>query len=647
MKHLFTCIFFLLLTSSAFCQKILFSQNFDFLPTYTITGWNTATYSGIVPWQAGLLYNVGGTCLGGPHYERVAAICNCPTLGTKDSSNKPNYNVFMYTPKIDLSGVQGAWVKFDSYFNRAWMGSDTEKATIEISTNGGVNWTVLLDVQANKLITLPEAWHIDLSGYDNAADIRIGFRYNDAGLNIGGWAVDNVQVYVPVKKDMALLAVTPDDTLLRYTELGSTLTYGGEVYNAGLDTITEYIIHYQQDGKAIKSDTTTGVVIPSFTSHSFTHKVPDTAFGAKAAVKIWVETAGDTVYKNNSKDIDIRGAHFMPVKRPIVEEGTGTWHPDGPLGWVYMNRLFDTLWADISLVSIHSGDSDPMKLDVYDDYIFNLNWNYVPYMLLDRRTKVNPDSLFYLVKRQRDYFGFASVDFTYKLTGDELVVTTHIKPAIDMEGDFRIALVITENDVRGTDDKWRQKNKYAGGKWGPMGGFENKPEWVPASEMYYNFVARDVSPGPEGKKGLLPAKLVHNTEYVNSISTQLKPEWNKEQIKFIVLLMRANDTTILNSNEVLFAINVPTIEEPLSDAVIYPNPASNIIRAAFRAGKSETVNCRITDIGGRCLFTKILHTNSGVNNVVNIPVEALQNGLYFMTLESEGFSRTFKFNVVH
>src|SRR5690606_2646061 len=132
---------------------------------------------------------------------KVAGVCDCPTLGTKDSSNRPNGNVFMFTPKIDLTAVQNAWLRFDSYFNKASAGSKSEEATIEISVNGGASWTILLNVAANVNTKIAESIAIDLGANSNKPDVRIGFRYSDNGIhtNIGGWAVDIEEVFATAR----------------------------------------------------------------------------------------------------------------------------------------------------------------------------------------------------------------------------------------------------------------------------------------------------------------------------------------------------------------------------------------------------------------------------------------------------------------
>jgi len=48
---------------------------------------------------------------------------------------------------------------------------------------------------------------------------------------------------------------------------------------------------------------------------------------------------------------------------------------------------------------------------------------------------------------------------------------------------FTVSAVVVEDGVTGTGPEWAQANAYSGGGFGPMGGFENMPDPVPASDL--------------------------------------------------------------------------------------------------------------------------------------------------------------------
>jgi hypothetical protein len=642
MKKVLILTGYLLFGASVYAQTVIFNQDFNSFPSYTITGWNTATYSGVVPWRAGELYLVNGTCFGGPDHEKVAGICDC--ISGQQGFPKNNKDVFMYTPAINLAGVTGAWLSFDSYFKWFTQNGVYERATVEISTNSGGTWTVLKNISKNASIKVAETYYIDLSAYSNLSDVRIGFRYSDNGLEGGGWAVDNVKLFVPAHKDLALIATTPADSLHRYVEIGKGLKHGGIVYNAGLDTVFSFIVHYRQAGGNLISDTISNIAIPAFAKLDFISKIPDTiTYSGNAEVNMWVELNGDSYHQNDSMKTDIRGTYFIPRKSLVIEEGTGTWNKYCPQGWVLMNQV-PASDADACEISVHGGD--PMEYTVYDDYIFNLNWYYSPYFLFDRRLNAPPDSFFYYLNDQKTFFGFADVSFDWLVYDNSLFVNAHIKPAIDLRGDFRLALVVTEDGVSGTDNKYAQANAYANNALGPMGGFENKPDPVPASDMQYNFVVRAVGPTPEGEAGQLPAVLTHNTIYDKEVKAKIDPAWKFGKMRVIVMLIRHDDSTILNASKSLFYLNVSNTNNETIDAVVYPNPAADYSIVKFSLAGEEKVNCLVTDITGRTVFQRTSEYSRGTNQIV-LPANEFVNGFYLVNLSSPSGRKSLKLQVLH
>ncbi|MBS1690365.1 MAG: hypothetical protein JSS96_16665, partial [Bacteroidetes bacterium] len=518
---------------------------------YNIMGWHHQ-FTGRVPWFAGLPYEVGD--------------CMSPLMARTTGTNKVacvpacadggDTNVFMYSPPINFSTIHGAWLRYDSYFEKITYPKYVERATVEVSIDSGKTWSVVQDVPANPSPAYFTTHYIDLSTYDFANNIWIGFRYSNDSTQVpygmAGWAIDNVQVFIPEHKDLALASMTPNDSLLSYTKQNTGIIHSGIVYNAGLDTIRSFVVKYQRNGGIVRAAIFTGLKIPRFNTYTFTHPYPDTVNGVGTYdVKMWVEATGDTNPANDTQKTTIRGAYFNPIKKLAIEEGEATWNPPSPKGWVYMNQLA-TSDVDACQISVH--DYDIMADTAYAEYLFYLHYDYVPYILIDRK-KIEVDSFFDVVNVQKHYFGFADINLDPNLDGNTLTLNAHVKPAIDMDGDFRLIMVITQDDVTGPSPYYDQMNNYAGGVRGPMGGFESKPARVPASDMYYNFVARSIS-SVDGSSDTLPRTLIHNNVYDHTFTAKLDPSWHK--LRAIVMLLRNDDTTVLNANKTEWYLNIKT-----------------------------------------------------------------------------------------
>ena len=116
----------------------------------------------------------------------------------------------------------------------------------------------------------------------------------------------------------------------------------------------------------------------------------------------------------------------------------------------------------------------------------------------------------------------------------QLEVTIDVMFANDQTGEFRIAGIVVEDGVTGTGSTWGQSNYYAGGGRGPMGGFENRPSKVPASEMVYNHTARALLGGYNGLSGVIPAQAISGTTYSHTFTYSVPDNFNPEQLYAVV-----------------------------------------------------------------------------------------------------------------
>lgn len=573
--------------------------------------------------------------------NKVAAIPDC-----SDPPMYPNYNnrnVFMYSPAISLASDTGVWLKYDSYFLKDSSGTHIEQATVEISTDTGKTWTIVQEVPANTSSGYFTTWYINLSAYNNTPTIWIGFRYNDSGGYMKGWAIDNVQVFVPSHKDMSFKYIKPTDSLLSYVVMNNGYIHQGQVFNAGIDTVNSFSIKYLQ-GSNVWTDNISGVKIPPFSTYDITFTKPDTV-STPGSNKIiaWVDLPGDNNHNNDTAKTTLRAAYFMPKKLVAIEDGTSTKNGFSPKGWVYMNNLPGDF--DACQISVHDDDSDGMALPYYANYLYFLRWANTPYTLIDRK-KIPQDSFFSILNIAKNYFGFADIILNPVLNGDSLTVSVSVTPAVDLYGDFRLVLVITEDHVTGTTDSFDQRNYYSGGYLGAMSGFESKPIEVPAAEMYYNFVARSARPSPIGMLGMLPTTMLHNITYNYTLGSKIEPYWQHDKLKAIVLLIRNDDSTVLNSNKTYWPLYVSNTKPLSLYAGIYPNPSYETTNLYVNVAQTETIHFEVSDLSGRTLYVHDDILAQGANKFA-IPVSNLSTGMYILNITTNQGRKTLKLDVVH
>jgi hypothetical protein len=629
-------------------QKVIWSEDFTYHYQQNF-GYPWATAGSSYPWACDYGYLIGTVCF--PYFwneTRLAGVA-CTTLPHDphplcNKTFKSETDAMLITPTISLIGQQHAAFSFDSYFLGLTKNGKTEIAKIEISTDSGANWTVLRDAPA-----LPQGGHmspayVNLDTY-TGSKIRLGFQYSDSGEKMNGWMIDNLKVFVPADHDIALTHVYPEDTFLSYYPIPRSVTLTGVVTNMGYLPVTSYAIWYSDGVNPAQSDIISGVNIAPFDTGHFTHTIPYAinALG-RYKLKVWAKTANDTILKNDTLTTILHGAQFMPQKKLVVEEGTGIWNVMAPRGIVYMHAL-DAVDAPPTRISVHSGDTLDQK--VYADYLYYLNQNFTPYFLFDRRGLIHPESFFTTYDVQKEYFGFADLDLSARAYAGHLQVDATVKPAIDFNENCRLALVLTEDGVSGTGSAFSQANGYAGGEIGPMGGFENKPDPVPASDMKYDYVARSIAPDPDGFV-CIPPDMQAGHKYTFHFQTTYSPAWNFNNLKAIVLLIRDRDSIILNSKGIALAtVGVANVARESLGMWVYPNPADNEATLRFHLSSAASADVDIADITGRILYQHPDGMQSIGQHELTFSTALWPSGMYFITLRTRDAQQTLKLNVLH
>ena len=84
---------------------------------------------------------------------------------------------------------------------------------------------------------------------------------------------------------------------------------------------------------------------------------------------------------------------------------------------------------------------------------------------------------------------------------------------------------------------------------------------------------------------------------------------------------------------------VEEIENPSQDLAIYPNPASDHITLSFTADNPGGMIFTMFDMSGKLVFQRELGSTVQGENLIQIDISALKNGIYTCQLESENHKR--------
>ncbi len=491
--------------------------------------------------------------------------------------------------------------------------------------------------------------YINLSAY-NGQSIRIAFRNNSNDKEL--LFIDNVRVYVPVSADLNVTDVTPiTGSPTDYEVTGGALSLGGTVFNNGINPVTSFIVKYQQGANAPVSNTVSGVNIAPFSSGDFSCSNKYTMPGVLGnyPIKMWVELPGDVDNTNDSINTSVTAVSFKPTKKILVEEATGTWCGWCPRGAVYMDSLAHTYSSAFTLVAVHN--NDPMTVTAYDAFMGTALTAFktgYPSVYVDRREMLDPSELLDVYNNEKDYFGFATMTVAdMNAPGFGLSVKVSVKPALDLTGDYRLALLLTEDEVQGnsSDTKWDQHNYYsstqanlplvgAGHNWQTSG------STIAGEDMRYQFVGRAILPSAAGAPGSLPATMTAGTTYDYTFNTTVPQPYFRQNMHVSALLIRNADGAVLNSAEMTMPLGISNIAAGVQRMNVYPNPATDITHIAFNLDEKANVQVHVINAIGQVVNTIAeQHYEKGAQQI-SINTANLPAGIYTIKLQTEKGSLT-------
>ena len=531
----------------------------------------------------------------------------------------------LITPPLDLTGQTAVAIKFDAFYTGAY-GS---VATVEVSTNGGSTWATILTLDPN------EAWQnnisANLTAYAGQANVLVAFRHNDMGAWADGFALDNVSVYVPPANDAKINSIA----LNRYGLINTNSNLVLNVTNLGSNPMTSLTIDWN-DGTSHSQ--VVNVNIAPFATADVTHP---TALNYAAAVEKTIAVnitnvngGADADMTNNSGSKSFNSLSQASTKKVIIEEGTGTWCQWCPRGAVAMDQMFQTHPNDFIGIAVHNGD--PMTVAAYDG---GANFGGFPGCNVDRALldQSVSASLFENYYQQRIGLAVpAALSMTVTGTTNKTIVANATFRTVFASANYRLGVIIVEDNVTGTAAGYNQSNAYAGGST-PMGGYESLPNPVPAAIMVYDHVGRALLGGYSGQANSVPATITDG-QTVNYTFTYAVPTTsNSANMSAVVVLIDNATGEIINAEkQSISGANVNEMETIAFN--VYPNPASDLVNISFE-GENTDYSISLMDIQGRVISSREIANASG-EQVVSFSTENVAKGSYIVTVTSNGATTT-------
>lgn len=641
MKKFFTPLFIILI--SGLHAQYLINESFDVdvLPA----GWTQTTMAADGGWLLGDNYALGSAIFQvTPHGNFI---------GTNDKCFCDHNNDLLKSPTVDLTGYSQLWLTFDY----AFVDFAPQTFHVEISTNGGVSWTVLDYLSFSALgIGWWGTKYYDLSAYAGYSNVKIGFRYSDGGDWWSyGASLDNVKLFQPFANDISLDSINVENN---FSVVGTGITLNGIITNYGSEDLHSFTAQWN-DGAINNSVEISGIDVAQFETYHFSHDVP---YVPSAAQKYDVELAAidpngvtDPYLINNALTTDLHGCSSKPDKRVVAELATGTWCSWCVRGHVYMDSMYIKYPQDFIGIAVHN--SDPMEVFNYDSsmYAYQNFLSYLggaayPSIIGEHKYYMDPIDMEYRLTPWMDQTVPAGIqvfgnynDTTHILHVD--LKTTIVSDLNDM--DYRFNLVLSEDSVTGTTAGFDQYNAYAGGAFGDMGGFELLPSPVPAEDMVYDHVARYLADTWHGAEGSMPADINDLDTFHRSYDILIDDDWETDKLNIIGLIYDYKNSKMINAKEVHLrnlisetpdtSNNDTTIVEAILNlneipaVKIYPNPADEFTAISINTSRGFITSLIITDIAGKIVATKNYGYLSG-EQILPVNTALLEQGIYFISL---------------
>lgn len=324
-------------------------------------------------------------------------------------------------------------------------------------------------------------------------------------------------------------------------------------------------------------------------------------------------------------------AFAQPEKFVVLEEKTGTWCGWCPYGTV---AFYDLEEDEPNFIGIAIHNSDPMANSYYDSQSASLpGFGGYPYACADR---VEGDHAFYAgdgFDARKNLTPKASVDVVGIISGDQLEITVTATFAEAVSGDWRLAAVVTEDNVTGTGSGYAQANYFAGGS--PFSGagrdWHTSPNPVPASEMEYDHVARVIAENQYGgAAGSLPATITSGSTHSYTYNVTVGATWDPSNLHVVGMLLN-EDGEIDNAGK--SNVGVASIgEEEVSNFSIsaYPNPASDFINLSVELEEASSVTIEVVNILGAVVSTIETQNLASGTYYNELDLTDLTDGVYFI-----------------
>ena len=643
MKKIITIMAFVALFTGLKAQ-VVFQENFNSTTTDSLpTGWTKFNLDGLTP-NVGVTEPASSGGLGEPFdkawncydFSADGFLSSKAAWATSWFKTSGTANRWMFTPAVKVPATNAVlqYTEFTVSLDGTDQGYELHIMTTAPTAGTITSSTILLTVSA--AATTPTTKSVDLSAYAGQT-VYIGWRDKDNNEAILG--IDDVVVESLPNIDATLKSITIPDYVLK----GNT-NVTGTVKNSGANAITSYNVTYSIDGgTASAAYSVTGQSIATMDSATFTHNVPANLTVGQHTIKVTISNVNGGTDANPADNVltkTVTATSSIPTKRVFCEEETSVLCGFCVRGIVYMDSIakaYPNDWVGIACHSSYLGTPEPMIVAAWDNGNLAFpNFGGLPSVIVDRTILDDPSNLFADYATQKAMIppvDVALANVTYNSTTKIISFDVNAKAVTTGTINWRIDGAIYEMDVTASQDpgtassEYNQHNYYSsadGYGYGPMGGFENLADPVPAAQMHYNYIGRAILGGYAGTAGSIPASITDGTTYTQTYTYTVPTTQDETQMHVVGFVVDQTSGKVLNSIQSNNIVLTGIPEVQTANFRAFPNPSKGIINFE---GLSSNSQITVTNILGKSLMT--------VKNVKFIDLTSYVNGVYFIKVNSD------------
>ena len=314
-----------------------------------------------------------------------------------------------------------------------------------------------------------------------------------------------------------------------------------------------YIITTNNDASTATPEVTVSLNNVAFNEEATFNVSFDTSVASECTKTVTITKVNGEPNEALAKDVTASGTfvirEFLIQRVPVVEEYTGTWCGWCPRGFTAMDMAHDAYGDKVVLIAAHNGD--PMEIADYNPVMASS----FPTAKLNRKQDVNahPATLPAAIEESFTDFPDGKVDITAKWNDEERtkidIQVNSIFALAKNDANYGIALVLTNDGLRGSGSSWAQANYYNTTHDAYLDEYwYGKGQYI--SGLTFNHVAVAAWNIKSGFDGSVPTSFVAGEQlpfnYLADITGKTVIQ-NKDQLHAIALLIDRSNNQIVNA----------------------------------------------------------------------------------------------------